>query len=529
MASVLSLLAAGVTLLQPHLVGSVMSNISTGAYTRPLVLLIGLIMVESILTGAHMYATAVAADRCVLYIRRALTRHLIALPMSEYDRKESGQFVTRLTADTSIVSTSFSTALVAAIGGVTVIVGATVYMALLDVYLFGVVILVVLVALLAITIASTRIEFLSEKVQDHLSHFGSEFQTLLSAIRTIKSFGAERKIQRILNHEITQGYQARRKMSLVEACLSPLASVTAYIAMIAVLMVGAMRVSSGALNMEGLITFATALFLVVAPLTHIAESITAFREARGALRRINNLLELPQEDVLDDSPAPATANVPAALPVSFYDVNYRDVLAGVSFSIKPGEKVALMGESGSGKTSILSLIQRFYEIDSGHILINNHDIKDLRLAELRSLIAYVEQEPTLLPGTLKDNLLVGSNDDAEDEQLINLLAAVGLTAFASTTGLATVVGRANSGVSGGERQRIAIARAILRQAPIVLVDEPTSALDSESGNLAIDYLLQTPATVLFSTHDLNVAQKADRILQVQGGGVTEVVATSPQD
>lgn len=325
-------------------------------------------------------------------------------------------------------------------------------------------------------------------------------------------------------------------MSKVESTLSPVSTVTVYISLVAVLVFGAVRVDSGAITTSELIVFVTALFLIVSPISQVAEAISSFREASGAFKRIQTVLDTPLEADLvesEESSAPISASERSGLTVRFDSVSfgYEDnrVLDTVSFSIAAGEKVAVVGPSGSGKTTLLSLALRFYEPDAGSILIGGKDVSEWDLRQLRRDVSYIEQEPMLLPGSLRDNLTLGLDREVSDSELLDLLDDVGLFSFATSEGLEKVIALSGSGVSGGERQRLTIARAIVRNASLVIVDEPTSALDAKSGSKAVEHLLSTSASVLFCTHDSSMAARADRVITLSDGIVVDVRHTSGKE
>lgn len=535
-AVLLSLLGACTTLAQPSLVGTLVKSIGSDSVIQPTLVLIVLILVGAILSGFQMYVTSLAADRSILYIRKRLSHHLLRLPLRVYDKEGAGSFVTRLTSDTSVVSNAFSSALVEAVGGIVVVIGVIGYMAYIDAALFGMVVLILLISLLVIVGVSTRISSLATEVQDNLSDVGSLLQTSITAIRTVKSSTAERLITSELNKKIAIAFRAGKKMSKVESTLSPVSTVTVYISLVAVLVFGAVRVDSGAITTSELIVFVTALFLIVSPISQVAEAISSFREASGAFERIQTVLDTPLEADLvesEESSAPISASERSGLTVRFDSVSfgYEDnrVLDTVSFSIAASEKVAVVGPSGSGKTTLLSLALRFYEPDAGSILIGGKDVSEWDLRQLRRDVSYIEQEPMLLPGSLRDNLTLGLDREVSDSELLDLLDDVGLFSFATSEGLEKVIALSGSGVSGGERQRLAIARAIVRNASLVIVDEPTSALDAKSGSKAVEHLLSTSASVLFCTHDSSMAARADRVITLSDGIVVDVRHTSGKE
>lgn len=521
---VLSLLSTVATLLLPTLVNQLLSGVSSGEFREPLVLLLLAILVTSVLTTATMYVTSIAADRAVRDMRKKITGHLLYLRMSEFEKGGAGSFTTRVTSDTSIVSTAFSSTLVDFVGGVTVIIGSLAYMAIMDWKLLIVVIMVLLVAMAIIVAISSSLQNLSSRVQDHLAALGDILQSALSAFRTIKAFRSESKIVDNLSVEIDHAYRNRRKMSFVEAVLEPLSTVASYAALLVVLLFGSIRLNSGDLSAEALTIFITALFLMLAPVVQVAQSFGTFFEARGALDRINQLFDLKIEEPGEHDSAPKPASTDLGF-VEFESVSYhrddRTILDNASVVIQSGEKVALTGTSGSGKTTIFSLLLHFYDVSTGHIRIGGQDIEDWSKKDLRTVVTYVEQEPDLLPGTLRENLTLGVEQAPMDDILITLLDQFGLEKFASTDGLERLVGSSNSGLSGGERQRVAIIRAILQKSPVILVDEPTSALDSRSAKLAMSGLLDTDATVIFASHDADIVNLAERVLVIADGRLVE--------
>ena len=521
---ILSLLSTVATLLLPALINQFLSGVSSGEFRKPLVLLLLAILMTSVFTTATMYVTSIAADRAVRDMRKKITGHLLYLRMSEFEKGGAGSFTTRVTSDTSIVSTAFSSTLVDFVGGVTVIIGALTYMAVMDWKLLVVVIVVLLVAMAIIVAISSSLQNLSSRVQDHLAALGDILQSALSAFRTIKAFRSESKVVDNLSVEIDHAYRNRRKLSFVEAVLEPLSTVASYTALLMVLLFGSIRLSRGDLSAEGLTIFITALFLMLAPVVQVAQSFGTFFEARGALDRINQLfdLEIEEPGEHDSSPKLISANLGL---VEFESVSYhrddRTILDNASVVIESGEKVALTGTSGSGKTTIFSLLLHFYDVSTGHIRIGGRDIEDWSKKDLRTIVTYVEQEPDLLPGTLRENLTLGVEQAPVDDILITLLDQFGLEKFASADGLERLVGSSNNGLSGGERQRVAIIRALLQKSPVILVDEPTSALDSRSAELAMSGLLDTDATVIFASHDADIVNLAERVLVIADSRLVE--------
>ncbi|MDO4914542.1 ABC transporter ATP-binding protein [Corynebacterium sp.] len=525
----LSLCATATTLLLPALVSQLLSSVSEGNFYKSLTPLLLTLLATSVFTASTTYVTSIAADRAVRDMRKKITDHLLYLKMSEFEKRGAGSFTSRITSDTSIVSTAFSSTVIDFVGGFTVIIGSLVYMAVVDWKLLLVVIVVLLIALVIIVLVSSSLRSLSSRVQDHLAALGDILQSALSAFRTIKAFRSESKVARDISVEIDHAYRHRRKMSFVEAVLEPLSTVASYLALVTVALVGSIRLNNGDLSAETLTIFVTALFLMLAPVAQVTQSFGTLFEAKGALERIDDLFSLDIEN-RDEDGFTRSRDVSVEGTVEFESVSYvrngQTILNSVSAAIKRGEKVALSGVSGSGKTTLFGLILRFYDPSAGNIRVGGRSLKDWCMRDLRKTITYVEQEPDLLPTSLRNNLILGTNNAPSDDTLITLLEQFGLDKFASSDGLDRPVGYDNSGLSGGERQRVAIIRAILQDSSVVLVDEPTSALDTSSAELAMERLLNIDATVIFTSHDRNVIKRADRVLRLADGKLVEHVSAN---
>lgn len=261
------------------LVSQLLSSVSEGNFYKPLTPLLLTLLATSVFTASTTYVTSIAADRAVRDMRKKITDHLLYLKMSEFEKRGAGSFTSRITSDTSIVSTAFSSTVIDFVGGFTVIIGSLVYMAVVDWKLLLVVIAVLLIALVIIVLVSSSLRSLSSRVQDHLAALGDILQPALSAFRTIKAFRSESKVARDISVEIDHAYQHRRKMSLVEAVLEPLSTVASYLALVTVALVGSIRLNNGDLSAETLTIFVTALFLMLALVAQVTQSFGTLFEA----------------------------------------------------------------------------------------------------------------------------------------------------------------------------------------------------------------------------------------------------------
>jgi len=314
--------------------------------------------------------------------------------------------------------------------------------------------------------------------------------------------------------------------------ISPIAGVASNAAFIVVIGVGGYRVAAGQTDVADLVTFILLMFLMIRPLGQAFGAYSSVMSALGALARIEEILQLPLEESALESALTAkpkkTQNAIEFKKVTFgypESESHRDgqpVLNSVSFKIQKGDRVALVGPSGAGKSTILSLIERFYEPDSGEILLEGNPVRELSRDALRSQIGYVEQDAPVLAGSIRDNLLIGS-PDATDAELKAVLGEVNLTAVLKRDkrGLDAEVGEAGIMLSGGERQRLAIARALLAAPPILLLDESTSALDGlneQRMREAIDAVAQG-RTMIVIAHRLSTVVDSDLIIVLDHGKV----------
>jgi ATP-binding cassette subfamily B protein len=422
--------------------------------------------------------------------------------------------------------------LIDAAGGVLIFVGAIIAMAFIDPFLLLLTLAMISVAVVSIVISARQIRSATTKAQQRVGDMAASVERALSAVRTIRAARAESRETESINHDAKEAYVQGVKIAKINALISPIAGIASNSAFIVVLGVGGFRVAAGETSVADLVTFILLMFLMIRPLGQAFGAYSSVMSALGALARIEEILVLPLEETTKESAQTAkpkrTQNS-----IEFKKVNFvypsadnnrdgKPVLDQVSFKIKKGDRVALVGPSGAGKSTILSLIERFYEPDSGEILLEGTPVRELSRDALRSQIGYVEQDAPVLAGSIRDNLLIGS-PDATDAQLKAVLGEVNLTAVLKRDkrGLDAEVGEAGIMLSGGERQRLAIARALLAAPPILLLDESTSALDGlneQRMREAIDAVAQG-RTMIVIAHRLSTVVDSDQIIVLDQGKV----------
>jgi len=526
----LSLAGAGTALLQPVLVRSVLDGITASRPVgAPVALLVALLLTGAALGGLRDYLLQRTAEGVVLTTRRRLARHLLRLPIAEYDTRRTGDLLSRVGADTTLLRAVVTSGLFEIVTGTVMVAGATIAMAVLDPLLLGVALGGLGVGLAVAISVSRRVRSLSEQTQARLGEMTSAVERAISAARTIRASGAEEREAETVTRSATQAYRAGMRVARLRALIGPASAAATQGAFLLVLGVGGARVAAGAISVGDLVAFVLFLFFLVLPLGQALNAYTQLQTGLGALQRIEEVLDLPSETAGDRPAAVAPAGDPqvaiALENVSFGYPGGRPVLHEVSFTVPAGSRIALVGPSGAGKSTVLALIERFYETTSGTIRVDGTDVRQLPRDALRRRLGYVEQEAPVLAGTLRDNLLLTA-PGADELRLLAVLGQVNLGALATRTpeGLDVQVGEGGVLLSGGERQRLAIARTLLADAPILLLDEPTSNLDARNEAALREAIAAASVrrTLIVVAHRLSTVVDSDQIVVLEAGRVVAV-------
>lgn len=547
---VISMLGAIASLAQPLLVSQVIGIVEQGGDLAPVVtLLVVLVVAAGLLSGFGHYLLQRTGEGVVLSSRKALVRRLLHLPISEFDERRTGDLVSRVGSDTTLLRAVLTQGLVEAIGGSLTFLGALIAMTIIDPVLLGLTVLVIAVSVVTVVLLSQRIRVASRKAQERVGELAAAVERSISAIRTVRAAGATEREIAAIEGSARGAWQQGIAVAKISALVVPISSIALQVSFLVVLGVGGFRVASDVISVGDLVAFILFLFLLIGPLGQAFGAITSVNAALGALGRIQEIIGLPSERERDAGLMPAAPTASTAA-VEFDDVHFaypvsahptetekaiaavvgeaeRDttVLRGVSFSVPAGSRTALVGPSGAGKSTILSLIERFYDPTAGVIRMGGVDIRALDRDELRSRIGYVEQDAPVLAGSLRDNLLLGS-PDATDEQCVAVLRSVNLDEVLDRDprGLDAQVGEEGVMLSGGERQRLAIARALLAAPPVLLLDESTSSLDGANEQRmreAIEAVAQD-RTLIVIAHRLSTVVDSDQIVVLDHGQVIGV-------
>jgi ATP-binding cassette subfamily B protein len=526
----LSLLGAGAALGQPLIVAQIISTVQAGTELGWLVPgLIALVVGGALLSSIRHYLLQRTGESVVLSSRRHLVARLLNLPISQFDARRTGDLVSRVGADSTMLRAVLTQGLVEAVGGSVTFVGAIIAMLIIDSVLFGLTFAVVIASIIIVIGLSRRIRVYSRIAQDRVGDLTASVERAISAVRTVRAANAVQREIDTVDTDARGAWRAGLDVARISAFVVPISSIAMQVSFLVVLGVGGFRVASGTIEVAQLVSFILFLFIMIMPLGQAIGAFTSVMQALGALGRIQEIIELPGEtegDVVTEQLNGELGKVAIEFDnVSFAYDPETPILDSVSFTIKTGTRIALVGPSGSGKSTILSLIERFYDPQSGTIRLGGHDVRSLDRAELRSAIGYVEQDAPVLAGSIRDNLVLGA-PNASDSDCVDVLAEVNLLNIVDrdARGIHAPVGEGGVLLSGGERQRLAIARALLAAAPILLLDESTSSLDGLNEQLMKDAIDRVSAkrTLIVIAHRLSTVIDSDQIVVLRKGVVLGV-------
>ncbi|MFB4195149.1 ABC transporter ATP-binding protein [Streptomyces carpaticus] len=526
--AVLALATGATGLALPLLAQRLIEDLSADrAIGGALAVMTALMVANAVLGGFGSYVLHRTAESVVLTARRALTSYLLRLRVTAVDRSEPGDLLARVTSDTTLLRGMTTNSLIGlATGGLTLL-GTLVMMAIVDLVLLGVTVAVVGLMAVVIGVIAPRINRASKSAQEAVGAMGTAVERVLGSLRTVKASGAEAREEAVVHDAAQQAWRASIRAAKWQAIAGNLSGVALQAAFIIVLGVGGARVATGAIEVGALVAFLLYVFYLMSPISEVVAAITGYQVGAAAITRIQEVRGLPAEPVA----APAGPGPAAPAAVAFEGVRFRysddlpEIHHGVTFSVPPRGMTAFVGPSGAGKTTVFSLIERFYDPTGGRITLDGRDVADWDLGALRAAIGYVEQDAPVLSGSLRQNLLLGA-PDADEAAVAEVLRTTRLEGLVARLpdGLETLVGHRGTKLSGGERQRIAIARALLRRPRLLLLDEATSQLDAVNEAALRDTVADAAreTTVLVVAHRLSTVTSADRIVVMDAGRVRAV-------
>jgi len=525
------LLVSGANLATPLLIGRAIDEgigpRRLGVILVVVAYLVGLALARGLFTFLQGYLAERASQGVAYDLRDALFERIERLSFSYYDRVQTGQLVTRLTSDVEQIRTFAGSGVVQLANAVVMLIGTTVFLLYLDWQLALVALAIVPVIAVLLVRFIGRIRPLFREVQQTLGRLNSVLQEDLLGVRVIRAFAREdyeTARYKSVNDELLE-----KNLTTVRVFSNnfPFVFLFANLGTLAIVWFGGWQVIGGRLSVGDLVAFNTLLGFMLFPILTIGFLSASISRAGASSQRVFDVLDAPLD--VEDAPD-ASILLPLSCRVDFDQVSFRypgsarDILGGVSFTARPGQTVAILGTTGSGKSTLVNLIPRFYDVTGGAVRLDGNDVRDVTLSSLRSQIGIVLQETRLFSGTVRDNVAFGK-PGATDEEIVAAAKAAQADGFIMglPDGYDTVIGERGIGLSGGQRQRIAIARALLIDPRLLILDDSTSAVDAETEAAiqeTLDRLMREQhRTVFVIAQRVSSVRDADLILVLDEGNI----------
>ncbi len=533
LAGVSLVLAAASTLALPIAVRHVIDHGFSGddpAYINTTFMgLLAVVAVMAVASSTRFYAVTWLGERAIADLRDAAFRHLTTLNLNFFERNHSAELMSRLTTDTTQIRSAISISVSQALRNIVMLTGALIMMFATSTKLSLLVIVAIPLIVLPLIAYGRTVRRLSREAQDELASASTYAAENLAAPRTMQAYTFEEVVSARHAAAVDKSFLAARRRIGARAVLTATAIFMIFASVIGVLWYGAHAVLAGTMTGGTLAQFVIYAALAAGAVAELSEVWGEMQQAAGAAERLLEIMAITPAIASPERPRPFPVARRGEIAFDRVSFHYPErekaaVFKDLSFRIRPGERVAIVGPSGAGKTTIFSLIERFYDVKSGQVLIDGVPVTQADLKALRSRISYVAQDPVVFAGTVAENIRYGS-PDASDEDLRRAAETALASGFieALPQGYETLLGERGVTLSGGQRQRLAIARAVLRDAPILLLDEATSALDAESEALVQTALTRVMEgrTTLVIAHRLATVLGADRILVLNQGEIAE--------
>lgn len=503
-----------------------------------LVIITGIVFFGGVIISALSgYILGVFGEHVVSKLRDSLWARLLKMPVSYFNNTSTGEISSRLVNDTSQVKNLLANTLPNAITSLLQFFGAVVIMFMMDWQMSLIMVLAVPLVIFVLLPFMRLSGKIGRARQDELAKFSSDSTNVLSEIRLVKSSNSEKKELATGTKRIAKLYAIGVKESWINSLMQPISNMLMMILVIGILTYDAIRVMQGTLTMGALISFLMYLFQLMGPVIIISQFFNELAKTSGSTERIGEMLNEPIEVSADNQKVDIAGKELKLQNVSFSYEKGKQILHDINVSANPNTVVAFAGPSGGGKSTIFSLIERFYKPTSGEIAIGGQNIEEIDLTDWRKQIGLVGQNSSVMPGTIRENLVYGLGRKVSDDELWHVLKMAYADKFVKEAedGLETQIGERGVKLSGGQRQRIAIARAFLRDPKILMLDEATASLDSESEAMvqkALASLMKNRMTLVIA-HRLSTIVDADKIYFIDHGTVSgsgthdELVKSTP--
>ncbi|OGW67377.1 MAG: ABC transporter ATP-binding protein [Nitrospirae bacterium RIFCSPLOWO2_02_FULL_62_14] len=487
---------------------------------------LALMTAQGLLSMGHSYLVAWVSQHIMADFRTHLFGHLQKLSVSFFAKRRTGEILSRLMNDVGVIQTTVTETPIDSAKHLVTFVGGVGFLLVMNWQLCLLILVLLPVLVLVAKFFGRKLRALSTTIQDKTAGSTTIAEEVISGIRVVKSFVQTGREERRFAAQIQSNVQTALRRAAIMAVFVPVITLLTFASAAAVLWYGGRQVIEGSISPGDLFAFVLFAGILIGPFGSAARVFSQIKEAQGAMQRVFEILDT-RSDISDRPDAVEMPPIKGQVQVAHVSFAYdprQPVLSDLSFEVQPGEMVALVGPTGSGKTTLINLLHRFYDPLEGSITIDGHDLRAVRLDSLYRQIALVPQETILFGGTILDNIRYG-RDGAPEQDVIAASKAANAHDFISAMpdGYRTVVGEKGVNLSGGQRQRLAIARAVLKNPRILILDEATSALDAESERLVQEALdrLMAGRTSFVIAHRLTTIQRANRILVLQKGRIAE--------
>ncbi|RXT15266.1 ABC transporter ATP-binding protein [Ammoniphilus sp. CFH 90114] len=524
-AGVLSIVSTIAGLIVPFLTKDVVDLVSAQSVNRHLFILLGIaFLIQAVTSGLSLYLLAYVGQLTVARLRKQLWNKILSLPIPFFDKQRTGETISRVTGDTGVIKDLISNHLVSFFSSLISIIGSVIILSYIDWQMTVILLIAIPFMVLFVRPMGRKIHLISKRLQDETAQLSGVLTGVLSEIRLVKSFNAERVESKNGETGIEHLFRYSMKEAKIYAVLSPIMQICMMAILVVIIGFGGIRVSSGVLTAGELVAFLLYLFKIMMPFSSLAQFYTATQKAMGATERIISILG-HEEEKSEENREVASVHQPIRFEkISFSYPESGDVLRGLDLTIWPGRVTAIVGPSGAGKTTLFSLLERFYTPHEGRILLGQTPISSFSINSWRKHLGYVSQDSPMMAGTVRENICYGLEREVSEAELREASAQAYADEFINQlpNGYDTEIGERGIRLSGGQRQRIAIARALLRNPSILMLDEATSSLDSASEQFvqkALQHLMKDRTTLIIA-HRLSTVVDADQIVVMERGKVT---------
>ena len=520
----LSLVTSGASLIVPQLTKNLVNTSGLSKIdSKMLIVLILAFLIQLGFGTIGGYILRYVGETSVKTLRDKLWAHLLKLPVDYFDNHKSGESSSRLVNDTSVIKDLITSQFPNFITGAIQLVGSMIILFFMDWKMAALMFSIVPIVALILLPIGRIMSKLGRKLQATTAEFNADVSEKMSEVRLIKSSNGEEFEKVTGGNLIDKIFTVGVKNAKVESILQPIMTTAMLGVFVGILGYGAVRIQQGTLSSGSLVAFLLYLFNIITPVASFATFFSQVQKAMGSTERIQEILNTEPETTTGNAVDVEGETITASNLDFSYDENHQ-ILHDVSFEAKPNTVVAFAGPSGGGKSTIFSLLERFYQPDNGSIIVGDHDINHIDLGNWRSQIGYVSQDSAVFAGSIRDNLQYGLDKTLTDDELWHGLSLAYADGFVHgfPEQLDTQIGERGVKLSGGQKQRIAIARAFLRDPKILMLDEATASLDSESEEKvqrALDQLM-VGRTTLVIAHRLSTIVDADQIYFIENGTVT---------